>query len=367
MDFLRKLLNENQELEDNENYRNFWEWFVTNESIFYNTIKSQENIETDFFDVIAPELDKVNEGIFFLTGMCNEDTAELILTPDGVLKNFVFVEELIKTAPELPNWKFTALKQPNDIKNIGIKMGDYIFNNESLFFYPINHPNYPDEVELVVVHKKYKEEDLRQIGNGTFVFLDNFLGELNSVTTIDYLTVSSEENAENELIPIEKLKDYLIWREKEFIEKYHGVRYNTAHDNYSSLNATLENNLPLIAIVNSTLLNWDSKASHPWILKIRIIYDGSLNSGLPDEETLQLMDEFEEKISTELKDYEGYLNIGRETADSERFIFFACNDFRKPSKVLHKWIKAYTDKLLVTFDIYKDKYWRSLEQYRPKF
>jgi len=303
MDILKNLLNEDQKSQSTQEYKDFWNWFIANESVFFNTVKSRENIEVDFFDVLSPELDKINEGIYFLTGMYNENTAELILTPDGVLKNFVFVEELIKTAPELPNWKFTALKQANDIKNIGIKMGDYTFDNETLSFYPIEHPNYPDEVELIVVHSNFKEEDQRQIGNGTFIFLDNFLGELNSVTTIDYMTVTSKENAEKELIPIEKLKDYLIWREKEFIEKYHGIRYNTENDNYTSLKATLENDLPLIAIVNSTLLIWDSKASHPWIIKIKIKYDGSENNGFPDEEMYQLMDVFEDKISDELKDY----------------------------------------------------------------
>ena len=34
-----------------------------------------------------------------------------------------------------------------------------------------------------------------------------------------------------ELIPIEKLKDFLIWRQKEFIEKYEGTRRNTIDDN----------------------------------------------------------------------------------------------------------------------------------------
>ncbi|WP_177764546.1 DUF695 domain-containing protein [Flavobacterium sp. I3-2] len=365
MDILKTLLNENQKLYDNQAYENFWNWFIKNESTFFETVKSRENIESDFFELLSPELNKINEGIYFLTGMFNENKAELILTPDGILKNFFFIEELIKKAPELPNWKFTALKQPNEIDNIGIKMGDYTFDSETLSFYPIEHPAYPDEVELVVVHNDFKEEDKRQIGNGTFIFLDNFLGELNSVTTIDYLTVTSKDKAEKELIPIEKLKDYLIWREKEFIEKYHGIRYNTENDNYSSLKATLENGLPLIAIVNSTLLNWDSKASHPWILKITIKYDGSENNGFPEEDTYQLMDVFEDEINLELKDFEGYLNIGRETADGERIVFFACNDFRKPSKVLNNLTKKFSDKLDVSYDIYKDKYWRSLEQYRP--
>jgi hypothetical protein len=55
------------------------------------------------------------------------------------------------------------------------------------------------------------------------------------VTTIDNLKIISKEEAQKELIPVEKLKAYLTWRQKEFIEKYEGVRRNTENDNYSIL------------------------------------------------------------------------------------------------------------------------------------
>lgn len=42
--------------------------------------------------------------------MYNASTAELVVTADGDIKTFVWVEELIAAAPKLANWKFTALK-----------------------------------------------------------------------------------------------------------------------------------------------------------------------------------------------------------------------------------------------------------------
>ena len=56
--------------------------------------------------------------------------------------------------------------------------------------------------------------------NGVYMFLDIFLGELNVITSIDNINVASKRNFDQDLIPIHKLKDFLIWREKEFIEKY---------------------------------------------------------------------------------------------------------------------------------------------------
>ena len=211
------------------------------------------------------------------------------------------------------------------------------------------------------------EENKSSLINGTYIFLDNFLGELNAVTTIDSLTVIGRIDAKKELIPIDKLKDFLVWRQKEFIEKYEGDRHSTENDSYSNLEAELTNGGLLIATVNSTLLEWDRKASHPWILSVEIKYKGEGNNGMPDDETYQILNEIEDEILEELKDFDGYLYIGRQTADSLREIYFACKDFRKPSKVLHQLTNKYLGKYNIAYDIYKDKYWRSFNRFRTNY
>lgn len=343
-------------------YQEFWNWFAENSNSFHQAIKTREGIEENFFEKLTPKLNELRENIYFLTGMMNETTAELIFTPDGVIKNIAFVEDLVNAAPEIPNWKFTALKPETNIENIGIQMDDLVFNSETVSFYPNEHAEYPDEIDITIVHKDFTEENKEAITNGVYIFIDNYLGELNSITTIDNMNVIGQNNAEKKTISIAKLKDYLIWREKEFLEKYEGTRHNTEEDNYNSLQAELENGMPFIAIVNSTLLQWESKASHPWILSVEIEYEGD-ESGLPDEKVYDLMNDFEDEILAELTDTEGYLNIGRETADNLREIHFACKEFRKPSKTLYDLISKYEGKLNVDFHIYKDKYWQSFERF----
>jgi hypothetical protein len=166
-------------------------------------------------------------------------------------------------------------------------------------------------------------------------------------------------------MPVAKLKEFLKWRQKEFIEKYKGTRYNTKNDSYSIFEAEHEGRNKLIATINTDLLSWDSKASHPWILKIEIPYDGSNNNGMPDNETYQLLNQVEEDIMQELKDFDGYLNVGRQTAKNAREIYFGCKDFRKPSKVLNKIQKNYSDKFEIEYSLYKDKYWQSFERFMP--
>ncbi|MDR6966847.1 hypothetical protein J2X31_000847 [Flavobacterium arsenatis] len=365
MGFLNNLFGKKHK-EQISTYEDFWDWFKSKEQDFFNIVKTGRNIEAGFFKQLSPKLEELQEGFFYLTGMYDDQTVELIFTPDGALKNVVFVEELVASAPIIPNWKFTALKQPaQNIDNIAIEMSDYSFNSENLSFFPVEHKNYPDEVDITIVYDGYKEEDNATITNGVYIFLDNYLGELNFLTTIDNLAITSKEEIQNELIHIAKLKDYLIWREKEFVERYKGTRYNTENDSYASLEAELHNGLPLVAIINTTLLEWDSKASHPWILKIEINYDGKNNNGMPDNDTYQRLNAFEDELMLDLKDSEGYLNVGRETANSERNIYFACKDYRKPSKILADLIKKHIGTLDISYVIYKDKYWQSFERFRP--
>lgn len=361
MSFLKKLLKKNED--PIKNYIDFWTWFHANQKAFHDIVKSGKNPENGFFNKLSARLAELTDGIFYLTGMHDENTAELIFTADGAIKNIVFVEELVEAAPPVPNWKFTALKPA--IEDVQIQMDGCTFDSDALSFYSVDNENYPDEIDLVLVHNNYDPKKQSTLSNGTLIFLDNFLGELTSVTTIDNARVIGKDQAEQDLIPIAKLKSYLTWREREFVEKYAGSRHASEDDRYASLEAELENGMPVIAIVNATLLEWDNKVSHPWMLDIEINFESKQDNGLPDEATYQLLERFEHEVLTELRDTDGYLNIGRQTANGCRDILFACKDFRKPSKVVHELAKQYANELSVTYEIYKDKYWQSFERFRP--
>jgi hypothetical protein len=361
MGFLKNIFSKKEEkIESNTD---FWNWFIKSEKEFFNVVKERTNLQKGFFDKLSPKLAEIKEGFYYVTGMYDDNTVELILTADGDLKNIAFVEELVSSAPEIIGWRITALKPSLDVKDVNIKMAGHEFNGKNIHFYSNEIEGYPDEIDITIVHNDYTLENKDAIINGTYIFIDNFIGELNSVTTIDNLNFIGANKALKELIPIEKLKDYLIWREKEFIEKYQGVRHNTEEDNYSIIESELENGGTIMAVINTDLLDWDSKASHPWILKVEIKFDGSKNNGMPDEETYKLLDKIEEDIMEELKDIDGYLNFGRETSSGEREIYFACREFRKPSKVLAEIEKNYSHYLELSFQIFKDKYWQTFSRF----
>jgi len=348
-----------------KSYADFWNWFQNNEKTFFNVVKNQKNIEKEFFDKLSPKLAELKEGYFFLAGMLDDNTAELILTADGNIKNIVFVEELVAQAPKIKGWKFTALKPALDIENVAINMYGYRFDSKNLFFYSNENADYPDEIDISIVHNDLTEENKNEIVNGTYIFLDNYLGELDFVNNIDNLNIIGKREAQKELVPIAKLKEFLIWRQKEFIEKYEGVRGNTENDAHSGLEAKLKNGKTLLAVINTQLLNWDSKASHPWVAVFTIKYDGSETNGMPNKDDYESLNEIENDMLQYLIDKDGYLYIGRQTADGEREIYFACKDFRKPSKVFFEAQQKYADKFVIEYDIYKDKYWQSFRRFNP--
>lgn len=264
--------------------------------------------------------------------MLNDNTVDFILSAEGNLNHIVFVEELVQAAPAIEGWKFTALKPEIDFEGFGINMGGYEFTCKNMFFYEYESDEYPDEIDITIIHSDWTEENKTAIGNGVHVFLDNYLGELEFATTIDNLSIIGKEAAQKSLRPLQHLKDYIKIRQKQFIEKYEGLRQSTESDDYSLMETKFENGDPLIAVVNTDLLKWDSKASHPWIATFKIHYDGSSNNGIPAKEDSQAMVDIEDKLMEVLIDKDGYLNIGRETAKSEREIYFACKDFRLPAK-----------------------------------
>ena len=354
----------NKKDESIKSYTDFWDWFQQHEKTFFEVVKKRKNIERDFFDHLSLQLARLKDGYYYLTGMYDENTVELVFTADGIIRNIVFIEELVSTAPKIDGWKFTALKPALDISSMGIEMGGYNFDKDKICFYSNDAPDFPDKIDISIVHDDFTNKNKDLITNGVYVFLDNYLGELNFATIVDEIDVIGKKEAQKELIPIEKLKDFLIWREKEFIEKYDGTRHDTENDNYATLQTELENGTPLLAILNNDLLNWDSKASHPWILHIEIKYDGKDNNGMPDNQTYDLLNQIEDEILEELKDNEGYLNIGRETGDNLRDIYFACRDFRKPSKVLHLIQGKYSGQLVIVYHFFKDKYWQSFDRFR---
>lgn len=347
-------------------YNDFWDWFVTREGEFYEVVKNHDDVYNNFLKIIGKKLGEIKEETFFyLTGKFDENRAELILSAESNIINIVFVEELHAAAPVLPNWKFSCLKAGRDFEGECIEMNDYSFDTSNSFFYSVDDSDYPDSIDIVVTHDSLRDaENDNNIKHGFYILLDNLIGELSYIEDLDSIEFLEKENGEKEWIPIHKLNDFILWRKKEYVEKYEGRRYDTENDTYATLEATLESGSQSVAMLNTSVIMWDALASHPWISIITMHYDGSETNGFPNDIDYNKLNEIEEELLEQLKDNEGHINIGRETSDDKRTIYFASFDFRLPSKVFYEHKNKYLDEFNFEFEIYKDKYWRTFDWVR---
>jgi hypothetical protein len=362
MGFLKKIFGARDKPVVVTDFASFWNWFLENADFFYDCVKQQKDVEEKFLDKVIPLLKQIDESFFCLVGMYDDNKAEMVITADGVVKSIVFAEEIVATAPDLRGWKFTALKPALGFE-MSITMEGYEFNNENLSFINNNLSEYPDEIDITLVHRDHNEKNHKTIGNGSLIYLDNALGELNTALLIDNVSIAGPPAENAELIPISKLGEFLVWREKEFVEKYKDVLYNTENDEYSALEAKDGDGLPVLAIIDRALLDWDAKPSHPWMMTIEIRYDGKDTNGMPSPAVYETMNQFEDDLLKLLPDSEGYLNLGRETYNGKRTTYFACREFRQSSKRTWATISNYKEKLNIKYDIYKDKYWRTMNRY----
>lgn len=345
-------------------YADFWNWFSKRAQTFHNVVKAGQDFESGFFSLLMPKLNELRDGYFFLCGMMNETTAELIFTAEGRVENIVFVEDLVAAAPAIPGWKFTASKPASSIENTAIKMNDVTYSRDNLFFYANERPHVPDQINITIILTDFTGELKNEIKTGVYIFLENYLGELNTVSLLDVVNVSGKDDSGQELIPIEKLKSYLEWRQKEFVEKYEGMRRSDAGDDmYATFSGEFDNK-PFVMVINRTILDWDGKASHPWMLEVHLKYNGTQNRGLPSHEITAQMEIIEDDLTAQLPDLEGFLYVGRETGDNVRKLFLACKDFRKSSRMCDVMKKKYKDKMEIDWFMYKDKYWQSFDKFK---
>jgi hypothetical protein len=82
----------------------------------------------------CPMLSELNEGIFITVMMCDDETVEIIFNASGSVKTISPIEDLVKAAPRIPGWKFTALSSPNYDNDLEISFGGYSFNYDNIFF-----------------------------------------------------------------------------------------------------------------------------------------------------------------------------------------------------------------------------------------
>jgi len=344
-------------------YKDFWDWFKSNNNSLHKQVNNNftNNNGSTQNSVINSKVGELNMGLEVFAKMYDDKTAWLTFSANLDIRYMVFAEEIISSAPTIPGWKFSAHRTPFGPMNLfNLVIEGFNYNLDNMWFFPNNDSNYPDKIDITIVHEDYNEKNKSKIIDGASAFIDIYIGELNYISLIDKLTYTSKDNNQKNLLPLKKLKPYLTKKQKKLDKKYKGVRYDSTFDGFKSYDAISPNDEPMKVFFNPNVISWDQKASHPWIIEILLRFDGDKHNGLPDEKTIQLFDKIEDDITIKLNETDGYLKIGSITGLNMRAIHFVCIDFRKPSKLLHE-IKNQNNSLIdIDFNVIKDKYWENL-------
>lgn len=333
----------------------FWTWFQANQTSFHASVKANDRVVETFLDKLGPELAKLKEGIYFLTGMFDEHTAELILTAEGDVLVIPVVEDLVAAAPKLPNWRFTALKPPCDIEHVSIGMNGHSFDKDNVFFRPVESA---DSVDIQLSHADLTEENREALVPGLHILLDNFLGELEYLEGIDGVEIVEPGDLEGGTWqPIGTLKDHLARMRTEIAARQGNASYEGTEGSWTMFSGETGNGEKLLCVMDMDVLNWEGKASHPWMSILTVKYSG--RNGMPEQDDNQALNDLEEELLPTLQPDAGCLYVGRETGRNERRIFFACKDFRAPSRAFDAIASAWSDRFEFETDLFKDRSWQT--------
>jgi hypothetical protein len=342
--------------------QSFWQWFADNQHRFdqrdlSNAQKAQEGLSE-----IIGELKKFDPWFKALIGQLDDNTSELIITADGDIALFVKVEQLVAAAPQLPGWLITPHKPALGFGEISIEMFDKKFDDDTIKFYPLTDPAYPDQVSIVFTHKDFDEVNAVDYQTAGSIYIQNSLGELNTAIQIDDYRIGPEPEDTSVLIPVTKLQDYLIWREKEFVEKYDQTAVEYPEEFFNMIEGQDAEENIMLATVNPGYEHWEYKPIYCWSVRIEIEYEG-ISNGLPDNETLKLLQDVQSVADTLLTADPGIVYVGSKTYKGCRSLYFYAKNYRDPSLLLYDFCSNLPDTIKASFFIEKDKYWQSVADF----
>jgi len=340
----------------------FWQWFSNNQERFdqLNELNAEEAPAR--LNEIMEQLNKYDPWFKALIGKFDDTSSELVITADGDIALFVKVELLLSAAPPLAGWRLIAHKPPLGFDEISIEMHGKSFNEETVKFYPLIDPAYPDLVSIVFTHKDYDEKEEEDFQTAGSIYVQNALGEINTATQIDQYKIRSEPEDTSLLIPVVKLNDYLNWREKEFVEKYDLAAIDFPEELINSIEGQDAAGNVMMALAVATYEHWEYKPVYCWWVRIEVEYPEAEN-GLPGPDSLQLLHNIEDKAVQLLTQNPGIIYTASKTFKGCRTIYFYAKNYRDPSLLLYEFCESAEGDLKPGFFIEKDKYWQNMEEF----
>ena len=156
----------------------FWNWFCKNSQMIYDFEENQEVI----FDKIQEQLHKINPNLTFEISSVKNGKRDFVISADGIIEVFPFVEKLYSARPELEEWNFVKFRPRRKIDN-SIRIGNKELNPADIKFMFIQDDS-DGKIGIVLFMNGYNENEIEVYDQIGFLFLDEALGEYDTETYI---------------------------------------------------------------------------------------------------------------------------------------------------------------------------------------
>jgi hypothetical protein len=160
----------------------FWNWFAANADRYFHLENDMQNL----FAELAKRMKAVDEHLTFAFSPVRDDgKREFVISAGGIRDSFPTVLEMVRLAPELPQWVYTAFRPPSPF-NCTIEIEGLQLSTEDIFFHEIAEG---EKLGLVLYTRGYRREN--RYDTAIFILLDNVLGEYDVEMKIGSLEFAS--------------------------------------------------------------------------------------------------------------------------------------------------------------------------------
>lgn len=209
---------------EEENIKNFWDWFQANEHkyLFLSDVADNPEELKSLIDELHQAFQKCYpEGITFEIGGKQDsiEKLDLYITAEGVLEHFPKVEKMVDLAPEFENWNIVKFKQPSE-EPLTLKIEDKEFDPTNIQIIPLGNRNNPNAVGFHVCYDDYTDAERNLYLTATYIMLDALLGEKSVTLDIDYMDVVKTPEILKTSLPLSEIAQFVKGMKEKGHQRY---------------------------------------------------------------------------------------------------------------------------------------------------
>ena len=192
----------------------FWNYFNANKKALENFIDSDLSDYSDY-NKLTDEIRKFSNLLFPEITKYANGKYVLIITPDGKFEGINDTQKLFDSKPEIENWIIEKFRQPKDTIQFKYDGLEYPSSDIEIFA-ELNSEKEKFDIQVFIKNMDIDKQKYQTIA---WLYLDNILGEFNSITKIgyvDFFNLEENKTVENgiTILELRKLIDREIYMVK---------------------------------------------------------------------------------------------------------------------------------------------------------